>query len=136
MSKEMPMAQNSEQHFDKMTVKELRELAKEIPGIVGISSMKKGELIAALMGNTGDSPAEKKTKNTVQKKPKKVGESMKNLSSTQVKELIASTRNKKETAHEEQDKKMISILRRKLNRLKKQSRKKSTAQSAKAESTK
>jgi hypothetical protein len=57
---------------DKMTVKELREIAKEIPGVTGVHSMKKDELLAAIAGSEG-APAETKpaSKTAAAQKPKK-----------------------------------------------------------------
>ncbi len=114
---------STEENFAKMTVKELRELAKEVPGLTGISSLKKDELIAALQGSRG---AGQETKN----KKKEAGPSLKALSAREVKERISSVRAQKSAACEGKDKKLLGALRRKLNRLKKQSRKKSAAKAA------
>ena len=40
--------EKEEKPIDKMTVKELREIAHEIPGLTGISGMKKEELLEAI----------------------------------------------------------------------------------------
>ncbi|MGV1099100.1 Rho termination factor N-terminal domain-containing protein [Thiovibrio sp. JS02] len=118
-------AKTVEQNLEKMTVKELRELAKAIPGLTGVSSMKKDELLAALQGGGSEEQAEAPKKNPAQKAKKEAGPSIKNLTAKEVKQRINATRDKKAAALEEKNKKMIAVLRRKLSRLKKQSRKKS-----------
>ena len=50
-----------EKPLDKMTVKELREMAKDIPGIAGVHAMKKAELISEIKEAKGikDEPVKK-----------------------------------------------------------------------------
>ena len=100
----------------KMTVVELKEVAKEIPGAVGVTAMLKADLLSLIREYYGleDETVEKK------KKVKKV-----KVKAT-VKELkgkIIELRGKKQEVREAGDPKQVNNLRRRLNRLKKQTRK-------------
>ena len=100
----------------KMTAVELKEVAKEIPGAVGVTAMLKADLLSLIRGYYGleDETVEKK------KKVKKV------KAKASVKELkakIIELADKKAAVRETGDPKQINILRRRLNRLKKQTRK-------------
>ena len=58
-------APTEEKPLDKMTVKELREVGKEIPELTGVTAMKKDELLAAIKKARGiedEAPPEKKKK--------------------------------------------------------------------------
>ncbi len=106
--------------LDKMTVVELRELAKEeIPGITGVTGMKKDQLLEAIKEARGiqeEAPAkEKKQKRTAG--PKKV------MSIQEMKQEIVRLRAERETVRQAQDKKKLEIIRRRINRLKKMTRK-------------
>lgn len=92
----------------KMTVKDLREIAKEIPEISGVHGMKKDELIDALREVKGieAEPAQAT-------KPDGIGE---------FKEKIKALKVKRQQALEAKDKKMATIYRRKISRLKKKTR--------------
>lgn len=57
-----------EKKLEKMTIKELREIALQIPEITGVHGMNKEELISALKKIYG-----------IKEEPKKVGESMREL---------------------------------------------------------
>ena len=92
----------------KMTVKDLREIAKEIPDITGVHGMKKDELIDALREIKGIEVEETKAK-----KVKGIGE---------LKEKIKALKVKRQEALEAKDKKMATIYRRKISRLKKKTR--------------
>ncbi|MGD8962453.1 MAG: Rho termination factor N-terminal domain-containing protein [Desulfobacterales bacterium] len=94
--------------LDKMTVKELREIAKDIPGITGVHAMKKDELITEIKAAKGikDEPV------------KKVGGSTRELK-LQIKALKA----ERQAALEAKDKKKATIFRRRISRLKKKTRK-------------
>jgi len=91
----------------KMTVKDLREIAKEIPEITGVHGMKKDELIDALRTVKGIEAAPARTKAAV------VGD---------LKTDIRSLKVKRQQAIEAKDKKMATIYRRKIARLKKKTR--------------
>jgi protein-arginine kinase activator protein McsA len=94
--------------LEKMTVKELREIAKDIPGITGVHAMKKDELITEIKAAKGikDEPV------------KKVGGSTRELK-LQIKALKA----ERQAALEAKDKKKATIFRRRISRLKKKTRK-------------
>jgi protein-arginine kinase activator protein McsA len=101
-----------EKPLDKMTVVELREfaLAKNL-GIVGVSAMKKEELLPAIkeaLGIKDEEPAAKVVdKGTV----------------AAMKQKIVQLKEEKRTAIASKDKKKINVLRRRINRLKKRSKK-------------
>ena len=94
--------------LEKMTVTDLREMAKEIPEITGVHGMKKEELIVAIKKSKGivDEPA-KKTDATL-------GE---------IKKKIKTVKTQRLAAIEAKDKKMAKIYKRRISRLKKKSRK-------------
>ena len=93
--------------LDKMTAKELRELAKTMPKIAGVYGMKKAELLAAI----------KEAKGIVEEKVKPVDRSIKDL-----KKKIRVLKAGRRTALEANDKKMATIYKRKVSRLKKKTR--------------
>jgi hypothetical protein len=113
--------QDTEKPLEKMTVKELREMAKDLPGITGLHAMKKDELLEALGGAGGKGNPGPKAASA--RKAKTAGPSMKSFSRAQLKEKICDLREKRKTALEEQDKDLASIIRRKINKLKKHTRK-------------
>ena len=120
------MAVHTAEELQQMTVKELRELAKELPGVTGISSMKKDDLVALLAsGSGGDSPAKAAAKAAAPKvkKEKKPKAEKKPRTKTEIKSLLGELHKAKESAQAAKDKTKIEILRRRINRLKKQSRK-------------
>ena len=91
-----------------MTVTDLREMAKDLPGIVGVHGMKKEELIAAIKDVKGikDEPAKKADAS--------IGE---------IKKQIKVIKAKRQAALEAKDGKMATIYKRRISRLKKKSRK-------------
>ena len=92
----------------KMTVKDLREIAKEIPEITGVHGMKKEELIDALREVKGiDDEGAKVTKTE---------------GIAKLKRKIKALKIKRREALEARDKKMATIYRRKISRLKKKTR--------------
>jgi len=91
-----------------MTAKELRELAKEIPGVTGAHGMNKPELISSI------------------KKAKGIAEAPLKKSDSSVRELkvkIKSLKVKRVTAIESDNAKMAKIYRRRITKLKKKTRK-------------
>ena len=105
--------------LDKMTVVELREAAKaEIPDITGVTGMKKDQLLEILKEARGikdEVPAKKKKEKTAG--PKKV------LTVSEMKQEIVSLRAERDVLRQDGDKKKVKIISRRINRLKKMSRK-------------
>ena len=103
------MAEKEEKQkpLDKMTVKELREIAKEIPEITGIHGMNKAELLSAVKEAKGivDAPVKKKDKSV-----------------KDIKKKIKAFKAERRDALESKDKKMATIYRRRISRLKKKTR--------------
>ena len=93
--------------LNKMTVKELREAALELPQITGVHGMNKAELLAAVKEAKGieDTP--------VPKSSAIVGT---------VKSQIKNFKKLRESALKEKNAKMVTIYRRRIARLKKKSR--------------
>ena len=98
-----------EKPLEKMTVKELREMAKDIPGISGVHGMKKDELLVAIKEAKG-----------VKEEPAKKADS----STSELKSKIRSLKAQRQAALEANDKKMATIYRRRISRLKKKTRRK------------
>ena len=112
--------QQAEKPLDKMTVVELREaLKKEAPDITGVTGMKKDQLLEALKEVRGikDKPAAKK------KTKKKTAGPKKEMTVSEMKQEIVRLRAERESIRQEGDKKKIEIIRRRINRLKKLTRK-------------
>jgi hypothetical protein len=102
-------ADSKEKPLEKMTVKDLREMAKDMPGISGVHGMKKEELLVAI----------KNVKGIEEKPVKKAGSSV-----TGIKTQIKSLKAQRQTALEANDKKMATIYKRRISRLKKKTRRK------------
>ena len=106
-----------EKDLDRMTVKELKEVAAESTDLVGIHAMKKAELLAAIKEAKGikeeKAPKEKVEKGIVTIK--------------ELKEKIAELKAQRKEARKARDKRMVHILRRRINRLKKETRRISEA---------
>ena len=96
-----------EKPLDKMTVKELREIAKEIPEITGVHGMNKGDLLAAIKEAKGIKEAPKKKTNA---------------STKELKDQIKALKKKKAEAQQVKDKQKTAIYRRQISRLKKKTR--------------
>lgn len=105
-----------EKPLDKMTVLELREIAKTIPGVVGATAMKKEELLVIIKQYRGI-----KEEEPVKKKEKRIGEKV--ITVKDLKKKVVKLREEKVGARTEKDKKKINILRRRINRIKKHTRK-------------
>ena len=95
--------------LEKMTVKELREMAKEIPSISGVHGMKKDELLVAIKEAKG-----------IKEEPVKKADS----SVSELKAQIRSLKTQRQAALEGKDKKMATIYKRRISRLKKKTRRK------------
>jgi hypothetical protein len=110
----------TEKPLEKMTVKALREMAKDIPEIVGVHGMKKEELIAAINEAKGVAEEPAKVEKTVKAKP-----AGKNAGATraEIKGKIKTLKAQRQNALETRDRKMATIYKRRISRLKKKSRK-------------
>jgi len=106
----------SEKPLDKMTAKELREIALEIPGISGVHAMKKEHLLQAIKEARGIREEEPPKKR--KKKAAKAEVSVKDL-----KKKIAELKKEKEEARLKRDKRKVDVLRRRINRMKKRTKK-------------
>jgi hypothetical protein len=100
-------AEKKERPLEKMTAKELRELAMTIPGIVGAHGMNKEEVLSAIKQARG-----------IKEEPGKKGD----RSMRQLKEKVKELRGKKAEVREKSDKKGLDRLRRRISRLKKKTR--------------
>jgi hypothetical protein len=93
--------------LDKMTVKELREIALEIPDLKGVHGMNKQDLLDAVKAHRG----------IKEPKPKKASRSVREIKK-QIQELKA----RKQALASEKNRKQSDILRRRISRLKKKTR--------------
>jgi hypothetical protein len=96
-----------EKPLEKMTVKDLREMAKDMPGITGVHGMKKDELIVEI----------KKAKGIKDEPVKKADASI-----AELKQKIKTLKAQRRQALEANDKKKATIFRRRISRLKKKTR--------------
>ncbi len=100
-------AATKEKPLEKMTVKDLREMAKDIPGITGVHAMKKDELIVEI----------KKAKGIVDEPVKKADASI-----SELKQKIKGLKAERQAALEAKDRKKATIFKRRISRLKKKTR--------------
>jgi hypothetical protein len=145
-------AEAKEKPLEKMTVKALREMAKEIPEITGVHGMKKEELIVAInevRGVKEETVKEETVKEetvkeetvkeetvkeeTVKEETVKADKSIKATPGkkagggrSEIKKQIKTLKAQRQTALEAQDKKMAAVYKRRISRLKKKSRKAAT----------
>lgn len=108
--------QVEEKPLEKMTAPELREVAKAIPGVSGVHAMKKDELLTVIKEFRGIKDEEPPIK-TKAKTKKPV------LSAKELKLKIARLREEQEKARESRNKKDVDTLRRRINLMKKKTRK-------------
>jgi cell division protein FtsX len=109
--------EKKEKPLEKMTAKELREMALGLPGIQGVHAMKKEELITAIRAAKGITEREpKKEKKALVKKEKVV------LTVAQLKEKVKELRAKREELVQEKNLRMAEIIRKRISRLKKKTR--------------
>jgi len=109
--------EKKEKPLEKMTAKELREMALGLPGVHGVHAMKKEELIAAIRAARGiTEPEPKKEKRIVAKKEKVI------LTASQLKQKVKELRAKREGILQQRNWKMAEILRKRISRLKKMTR--------------
>lgn len=109
-----------EKPLEKMTIKDLREIALEIPHDhleVAVRDMDKEQIVAFIKEARGikdEAPHQKKKKAKVIKAA---------LTKQEIKAKIRRLKEEKSSAHEQKDAKNARILRRRISHLKKQSRK-------------
>jgi hypothetical protein len=102
--------EKKEKPLDKMTATELRKYALEMGGLTGVHSMNKEELLAAIKQEKGIVDEGKKA--------------VKQVNMRELKQKISELRALKAQAYEAgESNKKINILRRRMNRLKKRTRK-------------
>jgi hypothetical protein len=101
------MKETQEKPLERMTAKELRELAAEIPEITGVHGMKKDELLAAIKNARGIVEDATKVSDT---------------SVRGIKKKIKQLKEKKLEAVRAKDVHRVRILRRHISRLKKKTR--------------
>ena len=100
--------QTKEKPLEKMTAKELRDIAKELPDVTGASGMNKAELIDVIKKARGIADTGRK------KQP--------DISVREIKEKIRDLKKKRQASLDADDKKMADIYRRRISRLKKKTR--------------
>jgi hypothetical protein len=105
---------HDETHLEKLTIKELREIAMEIPHSTAVHDMKKEEVIAFIKEARGIKDE------TPIKKKKKTGKI--NMTKPELKAKIRELKGLRLQAIEEKDSKKTILLRHKVSRLKKKSR--------------
>jgi protein-arginine kinase activator protein McsA len=98
--------ETKEKPLDKMTVKELRDIAKELEGISGVHGMNKAELLSAVKESRGISEEKKTADDSVRA----------------IKLKIRELKSLRESALKSDDSKTAAIYRRKISRLKKRTR--------------
>ena len=99
--------EKKEKPLERMTAKELREVAAAIPEITGVHGMKKAELLTAI----------KKARGIVEDETKASDTSVKGI-----KKRIKHLKAKKLEALKDKDSHKVRILRRRISRLKKKTR--------------
>ena len=99
--------EKKEKPLDRMTAKELRETALKIPEITGVHGMNKVELLAAI----------KKARGIVVVKSERS-----DVSVREIKKKIQALKAQKAEAYEKKDKVRAKILRQRVSRLKKKTR--------------
>ncbi|NIS60336.1 MAG: transcription termination factor Rho [Proteobacteria bacterium] len=113
--------EKKEKPLEKMTAKELREVALEIPEIKGVHAMKKEELLAAIREARGIAEEVKREK--VEAKKEKKVEKKRGVTAADLKKKIREFKALKEEAIKKRDARMAKIYKRRINRLKKRTRK-------------
>lgn len=98
---------DQEKPLDKMTVKELREIALAIPDLKGVHGMNKQDLLDAVYAHRG----------IASEKPKKANRSVK-----AIKQQIRGLKAQKAALAGSADRRQRDILRRRISRLKKKTR--------------
>lgn len=109
--------EKKEKPLEKMTAKELREMALGLPGIHGVHAMKKEELITAIRAAKGITETEpKREKRVVTKKERVI------FTVGELKQKVKELRAKREELLQQKNLKMAEILRKRISRMKKKTR--------------
>ncbi len=109
--------EKKEKPLEKMTAKELREMALGLPGVHGVHAMKKEELIAAIRAAKGIPEPEGPKEKVVKTKKEKVV-----LTIAELKQKVKELRAKREELLQQKNWRMAEILRKRISRLKKRTR--------------
>jgi hypothetical protein len=99
--------ETKEKPLEKMTAKELREVGKQLPEITGVYGMNKVELVSAI----------KKARGITEELPKKSDSSVR-----EIKKKIKALKAEREASINNDDHKMAEIYQRRINKLKKKTR--------------
>jgi len=99
--------EKKEKPLDRMTAKELREMALGMEGIVGVHAMNKSELVAAIKKAQGIEDEKKRDKGSDVRA---------------IKQKIRELRSQKETMREAGEKDKVQMLRKRISKLKKKTR--------------
>ncbi len=102
--------------LEKMTAIELREMAMTIPGATGVSAMKKEELVPLIREYMVI-----KEEFSTEPKAKKIKKPKANIK--ELKAKVVQLQGEKKAARENKENEKVDVLRRRINRLKKQTRK-------------
>jgi len=122
MASETKKKEHSEaKPLEKMTVKELRAMAMEIPHSVSVHDLKKEELVALIRQSKGPEDEDVKKKEKKEKKEKKTGVKIVKTKK-QLKATIRELKNLRIEAQKKHDKKSTDQLRRRIGHLKKMTR--------------
>ena len=109
--------EKKEKPLERMTAKELREVALGLQGIQGVHAMKKEELITAIRAAQGIPEQEEKKERQVFPKREKVV-----LTSAELKKKVQELRLKREEALQQHNRKLAEILKKRISRTKKMTR--------------
>ena len=117
--------ESKEKDLDRMTVKALRALAAETTDLVGVHAMKKAELLAAIKEEKAikEEPEVKEEKAIKEEKAPKKEVEKGAITVKQLKAKIVELKEKREEARKTKDKRTVDILRRRINRARKRTRK-------------
>ena len=122
--------EKKEKPLEKMTAKELREIALQIPEITGVHAMKKEALLEAVRKSRGIEEEAKVDKEEVKEEAKKEKkkeeekvEKKAEVSVPDLKKRIREFKALKEEAVKKEDARIAKIYKRRINRLKKMTRK-------------
>ena len=109
--------EKKEKSLEKLTAKELREMAMGLPGIHGVHAMKKEELIEAIRKAKGlPEPEAKKAHKVFVKKEKVV------YTTAELKKKVRELRLKRDEALQKRDWKTAAIFKKRMSRTKKMTR--------------